>query len=169
VASQAEPAATNLTSAKAPAAVPSAESTAMPGVVTPEPNCAENKQVEVTVPAADARQEYHMPEQTGEEPQETSVAAKQPRTRKPKAADDDKEKRPSALDAAAKVLLETGRAMTCRDMIVTMAAKGYWTSPGGKTPEATLYSAILRETQTKGAQARFRKAERGTFALAAQG
>ena len=50
-----------------------------------------------------------------------------------------------------------------------MAAKSYWSSPGGKTPEATLYSAILRETQTKGTQSRFRKAERGKFALAAQG
>jgi hypothetical protein len=31
-----------------------------------------------------------------------------------------------------------------------MAAKGYWTSPAGRTPTATLYSAILRELKTKG-------------------
>jgi hypothetical protein len=48
-----------------------------------------------------------------------------------------------------------------------MAAKGYWTSPGGKTPEATLYSAILREVQTRGAKSRFTKTERGKFALGA--
>src|SRR5438876_905863 len=38
-----------------------------------------------------------------------------------------------------------------------MAEKGYWTSPGGQTPAATLYSAILRQIQTKGKEARFRK------------
>jgi hypothetical protein len=46
-----------------------------------------------------------------------------------------------------------------------MAAKGYWTSPGGKTPSATLYSAILRELKTKKGDARFRKTERGKFEL----
>lgn len=51
-------------------------------------------------------------------------------------------------------------------MIAAMSAKGYWSSPGGKTPSATLYSAILREITTKGASSRFVKAERGKFALA---
>jgi len=45
-----------------------------------------------------------------------------------------------------------------------MAEKGYWTSPGGKTPAATLYSAILRELQTKPGASRFVKTERGKFA-----
>jgi hypothetical protein len=57
--------------------------------------------------------------------------------------------------------------MTSKEMIDAMAAKGYWTSPGGKTPAATLYSAILRELQTKRAEPRFVKTERGRFALAA--
>jgi hypothetical protein len=52
--------------------------------------------------------------------------------------------------------------MTCQEMIDAMAAKGYWASPGGKTPSATLYSAILREL-TKGAESRFVKTERGKF------
>jgi hypothetical protein len=34
-------------------------------------------------------------------------------------------------------------------MIELMAARGLWTSPGGKTPHVTLYSAILREITTK--------------------
>jgi hypothetical protein len=72
----------------------------------------------------------------------------------------------SAIDAAAKVLGEAGEAMNCQEMIKTMGEKGYWTSPGGKTPSATLYSAILRETQTKGSDARFKKADRGRFTLA---
>jgi hypothetical protein len=71
----------------------------------------------------------------------------------------------SALDAAAKVLGESKEAMNTKSMIEAMAAKGYWKSPGGKTPHATLYSAILREIDTKGAQARFKKADRGMFTL----
>jgi hypothetical protein len=76
-------------------------------------------------------------------------------------------KKLSALDTAAIVLAEAGTALTCQEMIAAMSAKGYWTSPGGKTPAATLYAAILRELQTKGAAARFRKTERGKFASAA--
>ena len=71
----------------------------------------------------------------------------------------------SALDAAAKVLGETGRAMTCPEIIAAMAAQGYWSSPRGRTPAGTLYSAILRELQTKGEQSRFVKTQRGKFAL----
>jgi hypothetical protein len=59
------------------------------------------------------------------------------RPAEPKAA------RPSALDAAARVLAEEMRPMGTRELIGAMAVKGYWTSPGGKTPAATLYSAIL--------------------------
>ena len=72
----------------------------------------------------------------------------------------------SALDAAAKVLAETGEPMTCQEMIDAMAKKGYWQSPGGRTPEATLYSAILRELKVKGDESRFGKTERGKFARA---
>ena len=75
-------------------------------------------------------------------------------------------KKLSALDAAARVLGESGQAMNCQEMVVAMAAKGYWSSPGGKTPSATLYSSILRELKTKGADARFRKIERGKFTRA---
>jgi HB1/ASXL restriction endonuclease-like protein with HTH domain len=55
--------------------------------------------------------------------------------------------------------------MNCQELIAAMAAKGYWTSPGGKTPQATLYSAVLRELTVKGKGARFVKSERGKFAL----
>ena len=72
----------------------------------------------------------------------------------------------SALAAAAKVLAETAQAMTCKELITAMAAKGYWTSPAGKTPAATLYAALIREIQLKKEQARFRKSGRGTFVLA---
>ena len=73
-------------------------------------------------------------------------------------------KRLTALDAAARVLDENGKAMSCGELIAAMAAKGYWTSPAGKTPSATLYAAMAREIKVKGAEARFRKSERGKFA-----
>ena len=72
----------------------------------------------------------------------------------------------SALDAAAKVLEEAGAPLSCAAMIAAMADKGYWTSPAGKTPAATLYSGILRELNTKGEASRFRKTGRGQFAHA---
>ena len=43
-------------------------------------------------------------------------------------------KRLSALDAAAKVLAETGQPMRCTELIAAMSAKGSWTSPAGQTP-----------------------------------
>jgi HB1/ASXL restriction endonuclease-like protein with HTH domain len=59
-----------------------------------------------------------------------------------------------------------GQPMTCPEMIEAMTAKGYWTSPKGQTPAATLYSAVLREIATKGKDSRFVKTERGKFGLA---
>jgi len=76
------------------------------------------------------------------------------------------EKRLSALDAAFKVLTETKEPLSAMQMVEAMSAKGYWTSPGGKTPHATLYSAILREL-SKGSESRFIKTERGRFAAKA--
>jgi hypothetical protein len=72
----------------------------------------------------------------------------------------------SALDAAAKVLAEKKEPMTTKALIEVMAAKGYWKSPGGKTPAATLYSGILLEINKKGRESRFKKTERGKFAFA---
>lgn len=76
-------------------------------------------------------------------------------------------KKISALDAAAKILAEAGAPLTAKEMIEGMAAKGYWTSPGGKTPHATLYAAIVREIGAKGKNARFKKSEGGKFTLVA--
>ena len=76
------------------------------------------------------------------------------------------EGRMSQLDAAAKVLAEAGGPMSTKEMVEQMAAKGYWKSPGGKTPHATLYSSLLREHQKKAEQSRFKKVDRGRFTLA---
>ncbi|HEX5470444.1 MAG TPA: HTH domain-containing protein [Lacipirellulaceae bacterium] len=102
-----------------------------------------------------------------------SNTAKKPATRKgTKSAKADtkasangkaKAKKLSALDAAAKVLASAKAPMTTKEMIKAMASKKLWSSPDGKTPHATLYSAILREVNTKGKNARFKKTERGKF------
>ena len=70
----------------------------------------------------------------------------------------------SALDAAARVLRESGQPMSCPELIEQMAAKGYWTSPKGKTPSSTLYAAIAREVKLKGTASRFFKTGPGRFA-----
>jgi hypothetical protein len=98
------------------------------------------------------------------EPTATPEPAKKRRARTTKAAEV-AEKKLSALDAAAKVLGEQGKPMSCQALIGAMAGNGYWTSPGGKTPAATLYSAMLREIDTKGDAARFVKVGRGQFGL----
>ncbi len=78
-------------------------------------------------------------------------------------------KRLSILDAAVKVLEERDAAdgpLNCTQMVERMTAKGYWSpARGGKTPANTLYSAVLREINTKGEASRFDKVERGKFSL----
>ena len=87
-------------------------------------------------------------------------AAKPAKATKAKKADG----KMSAIDAAAKVLASASEPMTTKELIEAMAAKGLWSSPNGATPDRTLYSALLREINTKGSDARFVKAERGKFA-----
>ena len=81
---------------------------------------------------------------------------------KPKA--DAKPGRVSCLDAAAQVLRDAKEPMQVRAMVTAMKDKGLWSSDAA-TPWATLYSAILREITTKKADSRFRKTDRGHFAL----
>ena len=79
--------------------------------------------------------------------------------------------RQGILGAAARVLKERDDAdpLTCGQMVERMTTKGYWQpTRGGKTPDRTLYSAILREINTKGEASRFEKAERGKFTLTAK-
>jgi hypothetical protein len=62
------------------------------------------------------------------------------------------------------VLSEQAKPMNCQELIEEARRKGYWTSPNGATPQATLYAAMMREVKTKGKDARFVKTERGKFA-----
>ncbi len=140
------------------------EPTTVSLAVASEASPAADTPVEETTLPEPTQVEQGPSEPMKQQPKATSTTPKQPRQRdSQQAAEDGKEKKLSALDAAAKVLAETGQAMTCQELIAAMAAKGYWTSPGGKTPQATLYSAMLREITTKGANSRFQKTDRGKF------
>ncbi|MEK7764683.1 MAG: phage minor head protein, partial [bacterium] len=75
--------------------------------------------------------------------------------------------RMSALDAAEQVLREVGRPLSAKELIAEMEARGLWVSPGGRTPDATLYASILREM--KGQGSRFVKTGPGRFGLAGVG
>ena len=94
----------------------------------------------------------------------TKAGGKKSKTSKP--AGEKKPKRVSALNAAAHVLKAAGKPMRAQELITAMAEQGLWKSPGGATPHATLYAAMMREARDKGTASRFRKVDRGQFAFA---
>lgn len=71
----------------------------------------------------------------------------------------------SGLDAAAKVLADAGKPLTTLAIAEAAIKRGLWTT-NGKTPHATLYSAVIREIAKKGSASRFRKTDRGHFTVA---
>jgi hypothetical protein len=99
----------------------------------------------------------------------TVTKAKAPETKAAMAATPakaDAKKKLSQIEAAIAVLAKAGEAMNCQAMVEAMAKQGLWSSPGGATPDATLYASILRDINTKGKDARFKTTDRGQFALA---
>ena len=104
-------------------------------------------------------------------PEANAAGTEAPGTKKgkkaktPKAPKELKEKKPSGLDAAAKVLGDAGTPLNVKEMMDRILAQDLWQSDG-QTPHATIYAAIIREIAQKGEGARFRKAERGKFTLA---
>jgi len=65
----------------------------------------------------------------------TKAATKKAKTAKADA------KRLSQIEAAVAVLAKAGEPMNCKAMVEAMAKQGLWTSPGGATPDATLYAS----------------------------
>ena len=96
-----------------------------------------------------------VPTSRGKKPAGKAKAKAAKGTKPAKAA---KEKKPGGLDAAATVLAESGRPMQAKEIVKTALRKGYWKTEG-KTPEATIYAAIIREIAVKGKASRFRRAE----------
>lgn len=79
--------------------------------------------------------------------------------------------RMSAVDAAAEVLgrlpsKEAANGLGVKDLIERMEKAGLWESPGGKTPSATLYSALIREIKQRKTNSRFKRIAPGKFSLA---
>lgn len=83
--------------------------------------------------------------------------------------DGSKAKPLSLLNAAAQVLADSAEALNTREMVDQATERGLWTPRAGKTPASTLYASILREMNSKGADSRFVKVERGRFTLSAAG
>jgi len=100
----------------------------------------------------------------GKKTAKATVKAKPKRAATRAKQGDRKAKKPSGLDAAARVLSEAKEPMTCRQIVEVAFKKGYWKS-GGATPWATIYSAMIREIAAKGKESRFKKVDRGRFAL----
>ncbi len=102
--------------------------------------------------------------ESAEEP-EGEPEAKKPEKRATRGKTADEGATMSGLDAAAKVLEEADEPLRCKEIAERALEAGYWASDG-KTPHATVYSAILRDMQKKGDESRFRKVGRGLFELA---
>jgi hypothetical protein len=100
---------------------------------------------------------------TKKQPAKKATAAKA----KPKPVPAAPTKKLSQIEAALEVLKTATEPMTCKQMVEAMAERKLWSSPGGKTPEATLYASLLRELAKKGDAARFVKAAPGRFAAKA--
>lgn len=77
-----------------------------------------------------------------------------------------RDKRPSGLDLAAQALAKSKEPLGAKDLAERAIKLGWQTK--GKTPEATLYSAITREIKAKGDTSRFVKTGKGLFAAQAK-
>lgn len=70
----------------------------------------------------------------------------------------------SGLDAAAKVLASSNKALNKSDLLAAIVKKGLWTpNPDAKTPADTIKAAIHTEINKKGKDSRFKMAGPGLF------
>lgn len=104
------------------------------------------------------------PEEQGDAKVATATKIKKTTASKKKVGENG-ERQMSCTDAAIKVLSESKKPMNAKDLVEAMGRKGYWKSPGGKTPHATLAARIYTEINSKGKESRFTKAD-GGFVLA---
>jgi hypothetical protein len=169
-----QPSSTSAPEGAKPTAVPNTLTSAAGGA---KPPARKRRQARVDVRAAVTPKEASAPAPKPKKPAVSTAPVKPQRrftipglTPKPSP----KGPRVSALDAAAQILAavtgtEAKEGITTADLIERMAKQKLWTSPGGKTPQATLYAAMVREITAKGPTARFRKVSRGHFAAASSG
>ena len=69
----------------------------------------------------------------------------------------------SAIDAAHRVLVEIGTALTVRQITEVIFDKGYCPNLQGKTPSLTISASLQREIANKGDESRFYKGGRGLY------
>lgn len=96
-------------------------------------------------------------------PRQPKKAAKD----KPAAPTTKPAKKMSLVNAAILVMGKSKEPMNVKQIMAEVETQNLW-SPGngGKTPDATLYSAMLREIKHKGDESRFVKVDRGQFTIA---
>ena len=70
----------------------------------------------------------------------------------------------SLLDAAAVVLRESKTALSTREIIALIVERKLW-KPTGATPWQSLSAALNRDIVANGTQSRFKKKDRGKYAL----
>jgi hypothetical protein len=68
------------------------------------------------------------------------------------------------LDAAAVVLRESKTPLSTREIVALIVERKLW-KPTGTTPWQTLNAALNRDIVTNGTQSRFKKKDRGKYAL----
>ena len=98
--------------------------------------------IEGNIARIEAAERGEKPKADAKAPAKSSKSSKAPKAKR--------EKRMSGPDAAAKVLSESKDPLNAQDIVKAMESKGYWKSPGGKTPHATIYTAMVREIKERG-------------------
>ena len=94
-------------------------------------------------------------------PSKSKSKGKSPKAEKP-AKKEMPARKPSLLDHAVEILKKAKEPMTCKEITEAVMKSTDWTT-NGKTPWATLYSAVIREIAEKKAESRFKKMDRGMF------
>ena len=146
--------------AKPAAAKPAAKPTDKPADKATAPKAAQAK-------PAPAKAEPPKATAKVEPPKATAKAEPPKATAKPAAAKpaDGAKPKLSLLKAAAAVLKASEEALNTKRMVELAKEKGLWTPGAGKTPEQTLYSAILREMKKHGDASTFVLVAKGHFKL----
>lgn len=95
-------------------------------------------------------------------PPKKSAAKSKSKAKVPSAAKKPpKEKKPNLLDAAAKVIRGLKTPISAPDILERIEKQKLWKSPKGKTPTATLATAIAREIGVP--KPRFKRAGKGLY------
>ena len=148
---------TNTTSAKAAITAKATSKAAKPTAAKAKPTAKPTDKPADKATAPKAAQAKPAPAKV-----EPTKAVAKPSPAKP--ADGTKPKL-SLLKAAEAVLKESEEALNTKRMVELAKEKGLWTPGAGKTPEQTLYSAILREMKKHGDASTFVLVAKGHFKL----